>query len=183
MRFFRSSAFAKAAKFRFEASCSAADAMENSPLRHARMSASANRVSPKPRDRLRPAKMQAAACSCFRPIDSFQPGRSMGRPPPRGSPLLGCGCFRQLHRSPGLLNLFDSRLGSTGDVEVDLGLQLAAAQQTHAVLGAADDTGLDERIDRHGLLGVELLGVDRRLDATKRDFVVVLAEDVLEATL
>ena len=35
MRFLRSSALAKAAKFRLEASCSAADAIEKSPLRHA----------------------------------------------------------------------------------------------------------------------------------------------------
>ena len=59
---------------------------------------------------------------------------------------------------------------STADFEapntskLDLGLELAVAEQPHAVLGAAHQAGLDQGrgIDRRA--GVELLGVDRRLD-------------------
>src|SRR5690606_13735281 len=51
------------------------------------------------------------------------------------------------------------------------------------LLGTTEHAGLDQRLFRHRLLGVELLGVDRRLNTTQRDFVEVLREDVLEATL
>src|SRR5690606_4408907 len=100
-----------------------------------------------------------------------------------GSLLFGCSRLRQLDRTTSLFDLLDRRLGSACYVEGNLGLQLAAAQKAHAVLGAADDAGLDQCLGVHRLLGVKLACVDSRLNTSQRNFVEVLAEDVLEAAV
>ena len=45
------------------------------------------------------------------------------------------------------------------------------AEQPHAVLGAAQHAGLDQRRGVDGAAGVELAGVDRLLDAAEIDLV------------
>ena len=51
-----------------------------------------------------------------------------------------------LDRTAGLLDLLDRSLGGAGDVEGQLRRQFAVGEQAHAVLGAADDAGLDQRL-------------------------------------
>src|SRR5690606_20212291 len=67
------------------------------------------------------------------------------------------------------------------DIEGKLGLEFADRQHAHAVLGAAQHAGLDQRLGVHRLLGLELLGIDRRLDAAERHGREALGEDVVEA--
>ena len=90
---------------------------------------------------------------------------------------------RQLHRTPGLLDLLDRRLGGAGDVERQLGFELAVRQQPHAILGAADDAGRDQRLGVDRRLGVELLGVDRRLHAGSDTTLNFLAKMFLKPRL
>src|SRR5262245_28797651 len=68
-------------------------------------------------------------------------------------------------------------------LERDLGLDLAAAEQAHAVTGAPQRTGLHQRLGVDDALGVELAGVDRALDAVEIDLNQVEREDIVEAAL
>src|SRR5882672_557421 len=86
-------------------------------------------------------------------------------------------------RAAGLLDRRDRRLGSTPDRELNLGLQLAHAEQAHAVLGAAQHAGLDQRLRVHRCRDVELLGVDRLLNAVEIDLVELQPEWLVEAAL
>src|SRR5690606_9694315 len=86
-------------------------------------------------------------------------------------------------RSACLLDLLDRRLGSAGDVERKLRLDVAIAQHAHAVTDATDDAGLHQRRGVHGFLGVELLGIDRSLEPRYGDRHVVLGGHVAEAAL
>ena len=71
------------------------------------------------------------------------------------------------------------RLGGAGDVEGKLRLDLAVREHAHAILGAADHAGRDQRFGGHGRLGVELLGIDRGLDAGQRHDVLKLLAKML----
>src|SRR3954452_16819668 len=55
-------------------------------------------------------------------------------------------CRRQdFYRAAGLLDRRDGGLRSAVNLDIQLGLDLATAQQAHAPLGAPDGTGLDQR--------------------------------------
>src|SRR3954454_11637131 len=86
-------------------------------------------------------------------------------------------------RAAGLLDRLDCRLGSTPDRELNLGLQLAHAEKTHAVLGAAQHARLDQRLGVDDCRDVELLGIDRLLDAVEIDLVELQPERLVEAAL
>src|SRR5262249_378528 len=60
---------------------------------------------------------------------------------------------------------------------------LAAAEQTHAVLGAAQRARLHQGLGIDHATRVELLGVDRILDAVQIDLDEIEREDVVEAAL
>ena len=94
------------------------------------------------------------------------------------SPLCRLRCQNR-DRAAGLLDRRHRRFRGAPDREGDLGLDLAVAQQPHAVLGAAQDAGLDQRrgVDRG--LGVELAGLDRGLHAAEIDLVELLGEGML----
>src|SRR3569833_616602 len=68
-------------------------------------------------------------------------------------------------------------------LDVELRLELAAAEQPHAVLGAAECAGLNQgfRSDHAG--DIKLLGVDRLLHAIQIDLGEVKPENVVEAAL
>ncbi|CUX09749.1 hypothetical protein AGR4C_Cc120038 [Agrobacterium tumefaciens str. Kerr 14] len=89
----------------------------------------------------------------------------------------------KLDRAAGLFDLFDCRLGSAGNFESDLCLQLAVGENANAVLGATDDAGSLEScsIDRCG--SVKLLGVDGGLNAAERYDNIFGSEDVVETAL
>src|ERR1700759_2702711 len=48
-------------------------------------------------------------------------------------------------RTTGLLHRLHGRFGGAEHFEIHLGLELAAAEQPHAILGAAHQPGLDQR--------------------------------------
>ena len=52
-----------------------------------------------------------------------------------------------------------------------LALSSPIAEQPHAVLGAAQDAGLDQRGGVDGRADIELAGIDRLLDAVEIDLV------------
>src|SRR6185295_1858350 len=68
-------------------------------------------------------------------------------------------------------------------LDVELGLQLASAEQPNATLGAANDPRLDQRIRVHGFLDVDQLGIDCLLDPVEIDLGELDAEHVVEAAL
>ena len=69
------------------------------------------------------------------------------------------------------------------NLDIQLGLELAAAEQPHAALGAPHNLGLDQRLDGDGFLGVDQLGVDRILETVEIDLGEIQPEDVVEAAL
>src|SRR6516225_1265262 len=161
MRFFNSSALAKAPKLRFAANCSAAEAMSGflpPPF-----------ASPGPqhlRDRQRMPGIIWGPAS----IKSIVPWAD--RPPPKGlmtQMLRRFACFlgarQDLHGAAGLIDRLDRGLGSAVDLDIDLGLDLAAAEQPHAALGAAQDASLHQRLGVDDAARIERLGVDRLLEA------------------
>src|SRR5215471_11573352 len=129
MRFFSSSALASAPKLRLAASCSAAETMLD--------------FLPPP-----------FAPSCPRPGHSADAGHYLvlgfdksivphAQRPARCGPMtqmLRCLAFflggrEDLHRAAGLLNRRDRGLRGAMHLDVELGLELAAAEQPHAGLG------------------------------------------------
>src|SRR5204863_7923294 len=76
------------------------------------------------------------------------------------------------------------RLGRTPDLDIDLGLELAGAEQAHARAGAAQHAGFHQRFGIDGALGVELARVDRLLQGADIDLVELQLERlVAEAAL
>src|SRR6476661_5134369 len=69
------------------------------------------------------------------------------------------------------------------DLECELGLELALAEQAHAVLAAAREAGGLERVMVERALAIELAGIDRLLDRADVHFGEVFGEDVVEAAL
>src|SRR5215471_8804124 len=88
-----------------------------------------------------------------------------------------------LDRAAGLLDRRHRRLRGAIDLEIQLGLDLARAEQPHAVLGAAQHARPDQRGDVDRVLRVELAGIDRGLNAAEIHLVELLGEDVGEAAL
>ena len=88
-----------------------------------------------------------------------------------------------LDLAAGLLDRFERALAGTGDLEARLGLELALAEQAHAVLAAARQARGLERFVVDQLLAVELALVDELLDHAQVHFGEVLAERVVEAAL
>src|SRR6185437_15051929 len=74
-------------------------------------------------------------------------------------------------RTACLLDRLDRRLGSAVDRELDLGLELAAAQELHAALGAPHQAGFHQSLDRDRAIRVDPAGIDRRLDLADIDLV------------
>ena len=88
-----------------------------------------------------------------------------------------------LDRSAGLLDRLERALRRAGDLEASLGLELALAEQAHAVLAAAGQARRLQRVMVDHALGVELAGVDQLLDRAQVHLGIVLGEDVVEAAL
>src|SRR5438270_10663551 len=88
-----------------------------------------------------------------------------------------------LHRAAGLLDGRDRGLRGAVHFDVELGLELAAAEQPQATLGAAQHASLDQGFDVHHAAGVDLLGIDRILEPVEIDLGELDAEDVVEAAL
>src|SRR3954464_174053 len=88
-----------------------------------------------------------------------------------------------LHRAAGLLDCRDRGLRGAVHFDVELRLELAAAEQPQATLGAAQHAGLDQGFDVHDAAGVDLLGIDRVLEPVEIDLGELDAEDVVEAAL
>ena len=90
---------------------------------------------------------------------------------------------KDFHRAARLLDRRDGGFGGAVYLDRQLGLELTAAEQPHAILGAPDDAGFHQRFGIDGALGVEQLGVDRLLEPVKIDLGVFDPEDVVEAAL
>src|SRR5436190_5210456 len=86
-------------------------------------------------------------------------------------------------RAPSLLDRLARALRHAGDLEVELGLQFALAEQADAVLAAASEAGGLERAMVERALDVELAGIDRLLDRADVHLGIVAGEDVVEAAL
>src|SRR6476469_9406231 len=116
-------------------------------------------------------------------------GRPIGKPLLANLALLRSGEFGrvlaldQLDRAAGLLDRLARTLRHAGDLERQLGLELALAEQAHAVLAAAREAGGLERVMVERALAIELAGIDRLLDRADVHFGEVLGEDVVEAAL
>src|SRR6266702_8745959 len=93
------------------------------------------------------------------------------------------GGSEDLHRAAGLLDCRDRGLRGAVHFDVELGLELATAEQPQTGLGAAQHAGLDQRLDVHDAAGVDLLGIDRFLEPVEIDLGELDAEDVVEAAL
>src|SRR5262249_13935116 len=74
-------------------------------------------------------------------------------------------------------------LGGAVDLDVDLGLDLAAAKQPHAAPGAPQHAGLHQRFRVDHAARVQRLGVERLLDTVAIDLGVFDAEHVVETAL
>src|SRR5207253_11078741 len=103
--------------------------------------------------------------------------------------LLGGGEFGRVlalddvDRTAGLLDRFAGALRDAGDLEAELSLELALAEQANAVLAAAGQaSALQRRMVERGL-DVELAGVDRLLHGADVHFGIIAREDVVEAAL
>ena len=72
---------------------------------------------------------------------------------------------QQGDRATSLLDRFDGRLGRAVDLEGQLRLEFADAEDLHAVARLGDHTGGNQRLDRHRSARVELAGLDGLLVA------------------
>src|SRR3954452_5004698 len=88
-----------------------------------------------------------------------------------------------LHRAAGLLDCRNRGLRGAVHFDVELGLELAAAEQPQAALGAAQHAGLHQGLDIHDTAGVDLLGIDRFLEPVEIDLDELDPEDIVEAAL
>src|SRR6185503_15526269 len=86
-------------------------------------------------------------------------------------------------RAAGLFHRGDRRPGSAPDREGHFGLQFAAAKQPNAVMGTAQQAGLDQGGGIDCRAGIELAGVDCLLHAAKIDLVQLQLERLVEAAL
>src|ERR1700748_1295388 len=93
-------------------------------------------------------------------------------------------CRREdLDSTAGLLDRSDRGFRRAVNLDGDLRLDLAAAKQPHAVLGAAQRAGLHQRLRVDYAAGIKLLGVDRLLNPVEIDLDEIEPEDVVEAAL
>src|SRR5262245_18989828 len=159
MRFLRSSAFAKAEKLMFAASCSAADAMSY----------------------LMPSVGLDPKISGAEPEDAtVSPLARAGRlVAPLGGPLWR----KERDRAAGLFDGF--RRAPAGMVHRDRNLrrEFALAEQPDPVPRLACQTGRAERRRVDRLAGIEPPGIDRRLQPTQIDFVETQRIRLREAAL
>ena len=103
-------------------------------------------------------------------LGSRRPGLGL-RPPVRWSAAWAPGfrpCRRLFHRR-------HRRFGGAEDRKRDFGLDFAAAKKPHAVLGAAQDAGLDQGRGIDRVRPVEPAGIDRLLDAAEIHLVELAA--------
>src|SRR5689334_3863408 len=178
MRFFSSSALASAPKLRFAASCSAAETMS---LAFSRAPPPAAFSGPGPSADAGHYLVSGFDKSIVPKSKLPEGARAMTQMLRRFAFFLGRG--QDLDRTA---RLFDGRnrgLGSAVHLDIQLGLELAAAEQPNATLGAANDARLDQRYRVHGFLDVDQLGIDRLLDPVEVDLGEFDAEDVVEAAL
>src|SRR5574338_114875 len=89
----------------------------------------------------------------------------------------------QLDRSTGLLHRLARAPGHAGDLERQLGLELALAEQADAVLAAARQARRLERVMVERALGLELAGVDCLLHRADVHLGIIAREDVVEPAL
>src|ERR1700722_7341422 len=90
---------------------------------------------------------------------------------------------QDLHRAAGLLDRGDRGFGGAVDLDIELGLDLAAPEQPYAVPGAPQHAGLHQRFSGDRFLGIDQLGIDRLLKAVEIDLDKLQAENVVEAAL
>src|SRR5947209_916405 len=90
---------------------------------------------------------------------------------------------QDLDRAAGLLDRGNRRLRRAVNLDGELGLDLAAAEQPHAPLGAPDHAGLDQRFGIDCAARVDGLGVDCALQPVQVDFGELDPEDVGESAL
>src|SRR6476620_10009360 len=155
MRFFSSSAFPSAEKLRFAASCSAAETMFGflppPSCCHA----------PIGRDiRQTPDIIWCSASispSSVTPI--VRARRTMTQMLRRLAFVLGR--RQDLYRAARLLDRRDGGFRRAVHLDIQLGLELTAAEQPDAGLRTPDDAGFHQRRGVDRILGVEQLGVDR----------------------
>src|SRR5207249_3787689 len=91
--------------------------------------------------------------------------------------------FDQLDRTAGFLHRLTGALRHAGDLERQLGLELALAEQAHTVLAAAGEARSLQRVVIERALQVKLAGVDRLLHRADVHLGIILGEDVVEAAL
>src|SRR5262249_32936839 len=87
------------------------------------------------------------------------------------------------HRAAGLLDRRHRRLGGAVDLDIDLGLDLAAPQEPHTILGSAQHARLHERFRVDHGARINLLGVYRLLQPIEIDLDKFEREGVAEAAL
>src|ERR1700709_2719748 len=76
---------------------------------------------------------------------------------------------QDFHRAAGLLDRRDGGFRRAVNLDIQLGLDLAAAEQAHAALGAPDSTGLHQQFSIDDAAGIQRLSVDRALNAVEVD--------------
>src|ERR1700716_1303435 len=178
MRFFSSSAFASAEKLRFAASCSAAETMFGFLPRPSRCHALRSRgIQQTPDIIWCSASISPSSC---RP--DCPPGWAMTQMLRRLAFVLLCR-RQDFHRAARLLDRRDGGFRSAVNLDIQLGLEFAAAEQPHAILCASQDAGFHQRFGVDGSLGVEQLGVDRLLNAVEIDLGKFEPENIGEAPL
>src|SRR5882672_2051287 len=87
------------------------------------------------------------------------------------------------HGAASLLDRGDRGLRRAVDLDAHLRLDLAAAEQPHAVPGAAHHARLHQRLGVNHAAGIEQLGVDRLLNPVEIDLDEIEPDDVVEAAL
>src|ERR1700744_967298 len=97
--------------------------------------------------------------------------------------FVGLDGSQDLHGAAGLLARRYRRLRGAMHLDIDLGLDRAAAEQPNAALGAANHARLDQRFRVDGVLDIDQLGIDRLLQPVEIDLGVFDPEHVVEAAL
>src|SRR5262245_52936376 len=178
MRFFSSSALASAPKLRFAASCSAAETMSLAFSR-----APCCRYSGPGPSAVTGYYLVSGFDKSIVPASKL-PARSRAMTQMlRRLAFVFLGRRQDFRRTARLLDRRDGGLGGAVHLDVQLGLELAAAEQPHARLGAAQHAGLDQGLRIHGVLDVDLLGIHGLLQPVEIDLGEFDAEHVVEAAL
>src|ERR1700722_4123622 len=177
MRFFSSSALARAPKLRFAASCSAAETifgfLPGVPCAARSLKLDLQRT---PDIIWCSASISPSSCRQI-----ARPRRTMTQMLRRLALVL---CRRQdLHRAARLLDRRDGGFRRTVNLDRELGLEFTTAEQPDAGLRAPDHAGLHQRFGVDGILGVQQLGVDRILNTVEIDLGIFDPENVVEAAL